>query len=129
MRNLYLRIFLTFWIAMVLVLIFTVIATLWLADQRSQHEQVRQDELAREASSVLAAQGVPGLRDWLALESERVAPDTCCVLDRHGDDLLGRRVPDVPADPASAGGPLPTQRAVRKLARRAPAVAAGHPER
>ena len=94
MRNLYLRIFLTNWIAMILVLIFTVIATLWLADQRSLHEQVRQDELARQASSVLAAQGVPGLRNWLALESERVAPDYLLVLDRHGDDLLGRRVPD-----------------------------------
>jgi len=106
MRNLYLRIFLTNWIAMILVLIFTVIATLWLADQRALHEQVRQDELARQASSVLAAQGVPGLRNWLALESERVAPDYLLVLDRHGDDLLGRRVPDGLRTQIGRGGPL-----------------------
>jgi len=94
MRNLYLRIFVSFWIAMVLVLSFTVMATLWLDDQRAQHEQTRQDLLAREASSVLAEQGVPGLREWLARESPRAAPDRLFVLDQHGNDLLGRHVPD-----------------------------------
>jgi two-component system sensor histidine kinase CpxA len=94
MRNLYLRIFLSFWAAMVLVLTVTVIITLWLADQRTQREQLRQDQLAREASSVLATQGVPGLRDWLARESTVVAPDRLFLLDRHGHDLLERHVPD-----------------------------------
>jgi len=94
MRNLFLRIFVTFWTAMVAVLAFTVATTLWIADQRLQHEQQRQDELAREASSVLAAQGVNGLREWLAYQSLRVAPDRLYVLDRRADDLLGRRVPE-----------------------------------
>jgi signal transduction histidine kinase len=94
MRNLYLRIFLSFWIAMVLALIFSVVATLWLSDQRAQHEQSRQDQLAREASSILAERGVPGLRDWLTEESVRAAPDRLFVLDRHGNDLLGRHVPE-----------------------------------
>ena len=94
MRNLYLRIFLAFWIAMVLALLFTGMTTLWLADQRAVREQSRQDQLAREASSVLAEHGVDGLRDWLAGESLRVLPDRLFVLDRHGNDLLGRRVPE-----------------------------------
>jgi two-component system, OmpR family, sensor kinase len=94
MRNLYLRIFVSFWIAMVLALSFTVMATLWLGDQRAQHEQSRQDQLAHEASSVLADSGVPGLRDWLTHETARAAPDRLFVLDRHGNDLLGRRVPE-----------------------------------
>src|SRR5579863_1478078 len=94
MRNLYLRIFVSFWTAMVLVLTFTVMTTFWLADQRGQHDQSHQDQLAREASSVLAASGIPGLRDWLTRESARVAPDRLFVLDRQGADLLGRRVPD-----------------------------------
>jgi two-component system, OmpR family, sensor kinase len=93
-RNLYLRIFVSFWTAMVLVLTFTVMATLWLADERLEHEQGRQDQLAREASSVLAASGIPGLRDWLAHESAHVAPDRLFVLDHQGADLLGRHVPD-----------------------------------
>src|SRR5665213_99819 len=94
MRNLYLRIFVSFWTAMVLVLTFTVMATLWLADERVEREQGRQDQLAHEASAVLAASGIPGLRDWLARESARVAPDRLFVLDHQGADLLGRRVPD-----------------------------------
>src|ERR1700691_1611517 len=94
MRNLYLRIFLSFWIAMMLALTFSVVATLWLSDQRAQHEQSRQDQLAREASSILAERGVPGLRDWLTEESVRAAPDRLFVLDRHGNDLLGRHVPE-----------------------------------
>jgi two-component system sensor histidine kinase CpxA len=94
MRNLYVRIFVAFWVAMVLALSCSMLATLWLADQRLQHEQARQDELAREASSVLAASGVPGLRDWLSQQTARVAPDRLFVLDRRGDDLLGRRVPE-----------------------------------
>jgi len=94
MRNLYLRIFVAFWIAMVLALSCSVLATLWLADERLQHEQSRQDQMAHEASSVLAAGGVPGLRDWLSQQTARVAPDRLFVLDRHGNDLLGRRVPE-----------------------------------
>jgi two-component system OmpR family sensor kinase len=94
MRSLYVRIFIAFWIAMVLALVFTWMTTLWLADQRAVHEQSRQEQLAREASSVLAEHGAPGLRDWLAEETARVLPDRLFVLDRHGNDLLGRRVPE-----------------------------------
>jgi two-component system sensor histidine kinase CpxA len=94
MRNLYLRIFLAFSTAMVLALTFTVMATLWLDYQRLQREQDHQDELARQASVVLASQGIPGLRTWLQKEELEVPPDRLYVLDRHGDDLLGRRVPD-----------------------------------
>ena len=94
MRNLYVRIFVAFWIAMVLALVCTWITTMWLADQRAVREQSRQDQLAREASSVLAEHGVPGLRDWLADETARVLPDRLFVIDSHGNDLLGRRVPE-----------------------------------
>jgi len=94
MRTLYLRIFVAFWIAMVLALSCSVLITLWLADERLQHEQLRQDQLAREASGELSAGGVSGLRDWLARASTQVAPDRLFVLDAHGDDLLGRRVPE-----------------------------------
>jgi len=93
MRNLYLRIFFSFWTAMVLVLIFTVMATLWLADERGQREQQHQDQLAQQASDVFATGGVQGLREWLQRQSALVAPDRLFVLDHHGDDLLGQRVP------------------------------------
>ncbi len=95
MRNLYLRIFLSFWVAMALVLVLTASATLWLADQRMQRAQTRQDDLARAASSVLASSGPAGLRDWLGRELRSVAPDRLYVLDQHGNDLLQRPVPPV----------------------------------
>ncbi|HLK71941.1 MAG TPA: ATP-binding protein [Steroidobacteraceae bacterium] len=94
-RNLYVRIFLSFWTATVLVLIMTVAVTLWLADQRMERLEARQDELARQASLVLAAQGVPALRDWLRQELPRQPPqDRLYILDPHGVDILGRPVPD-----------------------------------
>ena len=96
MRNLYLRIFLSFWTAMVLVLTFTVAVTLWLFDQRIQHLQARQDELAHQASTVLAAQGLPGLRQWLQREIHLVpSGDRLYVIDQRGVDILGQAVPDV----------------------------------
>ena len=110
MRNLYLRIFVTFWTAMVLALAFSVTGTLWLEGQRQQRDFERQDDLAREASSVLASQGVPGLRDWLERESTLVAPDRLLALDPHGKDLLGRRVPEflqVSAGRAASNRPPP----------------------
>jgi two-component system sensor histidine kinase CpxA len=105
MRNLYVRIFVTFWIAMVLALACSMLATLWLTDQRQQHEQSRLDQLAHAASSVLAQSGVAGLRDWLAHESVRAAPDRLYVIDSHGNDLLGRRVPEFMRARAGLGAP------------------------
>jgi two-component system sensor histidine kinase CpxA len=103
MRNLYLRIFLSFWVAMALVLSFTVSATLWLADQHMQRAQTRQDLLAREASAVLASGGLPGLHDWLDREIALVAPDRLYVLDQHGNDLLERPVPPFLQEQAGHG--------------------------
>jgi len=94
MRNLYLRIFLTFWTAMVLVITSTVASTLWLTNQRMQHLQARQDELARKASTVLRTQGLTGLRSWLRHEITAVpSHDRLYVIDQRGVDLLGRTVP------------------------------------
>jgi two-component system sensor histidine kinase CpxA len=104
MRSLYIRIFVAFWIAMVLALACSVIATLWLADQRVQREQAHQDQLARAASLVLAQSGTEGLRDWLSRESARAAPDRLYLLDRHGNDLLGRRVPEFLRGRGGRGG-------------------------
>ena len=95
MRNLYVRIFLSFWIAMVLVLTLTVAVTLWLTGQRMQRLQGRQDELARQASLVLASHGVSGLRGWLQHEIPlQPSHDRLYVIDQRGVDILGRPVPD-----------------------------------
>jgi two-component system, OmpR family, sensor kinase len=94
MRNLFLRFFLAFWTAMVLVLIVTVLTTLWLANERWSSDQDRQDELARQASVVLATDGVPGLRAWIRAQQQAVSPGRLFLLDREGHDILGRPVPE-----------------------------------
>lgn len=94
MRALYLRIFIAFWLAMLLALVASVSGTLWLAEQRLQREQSQLDELAGAASQVLAQDGLAGLREWLARESVRAAPDRLFIIDPAGTDLLGRRVPE-----------------------------------
>ena len=106
MRSLYLRFFLSFWAATLLVLGFTVAATLWLAMERQERDFDRQDDLAREASAVLDASGVPGLRSWLGTQVQRVAPDRLYVLDQQGRDLIGRPVPGF-LQAAVGRGPYP----------------------
>ena len=94
MRSLYLRFFLSFWSAMVLVLFASVGSTLWLASEHWDHERERQEEFARQASAVLDQQGEAGLRDWLVHKVEELRPDRLFLLDARGRDLLGRPVPD-----------------------------------
>ncbi|MFT3905184.1 MAG: ATP-binding protein [Steroidobacteraceae bacterium] len=94
MRNLFLRIFLSFWTSMTLVLALTVMVTLWLANERVQREQERQDGFARQASQVLSSGGVSGLRHWLVEQLPAVWPDRLYVLDHRGMDLLGQSVPE-----------------------------------
>jgi two-component system sensor histidine kinase CpxA len=95
MRKLYLRFFLSFWGAMLLVLACTVAATLWLASERQDRERERQQQMATEAQTVLAADGLPGLRRWLVQQVSVVAPDRLYLLDSQGHDLLDRPVPVV----------------------------------
>jgi len=93
-RNLFLRFFLSFWAATVLVLIVTVLTTLWLANQRLERDRDRQDQLAREASVVLAQSGVAGLRAWIIEQQQSIHPARLYLLDQSGHDILGRPVPE-----------------------------------
>lgn len=93
MRKIFLRIFFAFWTATLIVLACTIFATLWLADQRTQRELARQNELASQASTVVSAEGIPGLYRWLETKSAQLQPDSLFILDQRGNDLLGRHVP------------------------------------
>jgi two-component system sensor histidine kinase CpxA len=125
MRSLYVRFFLSFWTAMVLVLCVSVGGTLWFAGERWDRERDRQEEYARQASAVLAQQGEPGLRDWLVLKVQELSPDRMFLLDSHGVDLLGRNVPDFlqaalgrrpyPAHPPAAVPPRDDYRLLSQL--------------
>jgi two-component system sensor histidine kinase CpxA len=116
MRNLFLRFFLSFWAATVLVLIVTVLTTLWLANERWARDQDRQDEFARQASAVLAADGVPGLRAWIRAQQQAVAPGRLFLLDHEGHDILGRPVPDF-LQARVGHRPFPSSAGARRTAR------------
>jgi two-component system sensor histidine kinase CpxA len=94
MRNLYLRFFLSFWSAMLLVLTFTIFGVNWIDSEHYEKQRERQDELARQASGVLAGGGVDALRSWLVDELPMIFPDRMYVLDEHSHDLLDRSVPE-----------------------------------
>ena len=70
------------------------IATLWLADQRCSTSKPARTSWRARPPACWPQSGVAGLRDWLSRESVRAAPDRLYVLDSHGNDLLGRRVPE-----------------------------------
>lgn len=79
---------------MLLVLTFTVIGINWVDREYFEKQRARQDELAHQASVVLAAGGVTALRAWLVDELPALSPDRMYVLDEHSHDLLDRQVPE-----------------------------------
>lgn len=95
MRNLYLRFFLTFFAAILLVMAGTMLITSWQLNQRRDAEIERQDELAVAARAALDADGRDGLRDWLREQLPKQAQgDQLFIIDDSGADLLRRPVPE-----------------------------------
>jgi two-component system, OmpR family, sensor kinase len=90
-RTLFLRIFLSFWAAMLLVLLSTA-AVAWY--RFSQVQTVDSNELAQHASVRLSKDGVPGLRRWIAESESRYIGRTIFVVDYTGEDILGRTLPE-----------------------------------
>lgn len=91
MRTLFLRIFLSFWAAMLLVLLSTA-AVAWY--RFSKVETLDINELAQDASVRLNEVGVDGLRAWIAEAEEKYVGRTIFVVDYTGIDVLGRTLPD-----------------------------------
>jgi two-component system, OmpR family, sensor kinase len=92
MRTLFLRIFLSFWAAMLLVLA-TTSAVAWYRFNQGQSVSVDPEILASEASSRLLAGGLAALHDW-AEEVERKYQDRrIFVINASGEDIRGRDLP------------------------------------
>lgn len=90
MRTLFLRIFLSFWAAMLLLLMSTA-AVAWYRLNQVTSVTIRQ--LADEASARLYAGGPPALRAWIP-EAERKYPGRpIYVVDQSGEDILARPLP------------------------------------
>jgi two-component system, OmpR family, sensor kinase len=92
LRTLFLRIFLSFWAAMLLVL--SVMAgVVWY--RLSQVENAApQGELAAQASDRLQAGGVTALRRWIEETEQRQPGVIIYIIDATGQDILGRKLSD-----------------------------------
>ena len=91
MRTLFIRIFLSFWAAMLLVLLSTA-AVAWY--RFSQVRTLDRNELAQQASMRLHKDGIEGLRSWIDEVQEIYIGSTVYVVDYTGVDILGRTLPE-----------------------------------
>jgi two-component system, OmpR family, sensor kinase len=89
MRSLFLRIFLAFWAAMLLVLLSTA-AIAWY--RLSQYQTLDMDQLAVEAAARLAKEGVPGLRQWIGEAEQKYDGRSVYIVDYTGADILQREL-------------------------------------
>ena len=94
MRTLFLRIFVAFWIAMVVILVSGILLTAMVASARIEAlENLQPSDLAIEAGEALEQRGREGLKQWLT-DVERERPGlTVLAIDPRGVDLLGREPP------------------------------------
>jgi signal transduction histidine kinase len=89
-RTLFLRIFLSFWAAMLLVLLSTA-GVAWY--RLSQVQSVSLRQLGDEASARLYAGGRPALRAWIPEAEHKYPGRPIYVVDQSGEDILGRPMP------------------------------------
>jgi two-component system sensor histidine kinase CpxA len=98
MHRLYWKIFLSFWIALILFAGATIFATSQFLDRLREAQQItspfeRFRGYAAEGRRIAQRDGVAGLRKWMsALDRSEVVP--LFLVDRDGRDLLGRQVPE-----------------------------------
>jgi two-component system, OmpR family, sensor kinase len=90
-RTLFLRIFLSFWAAMLLVLLSTA-AVAWYRFSQVQTPDI--NELAGQASARLDKDGATGLRAWIAEAEAKYIGRTIYIADYTGEDILGRTLPE-----------------------------------
>jgi len=108
------RIFLSFWLAAVLIAAAAVGVTVlnFATDHRNP------EVVTRQATEVLQSEGVEGLRVWLKDRNARYDDQRTLIVDERGQELLGQRMPrwgwrpppregQRPSGPGSGPGPRP----------------------
>jgi len=101
MTSLYWRIFLSFWLALALILVGTVSVVVNGEQQRRfAQAYVLRSELYAQATEAFETGGPEGLRTWLTGIKRPEISSRTFILDYTGRELLGRAVPDSLRDPA-----------------------------
>jgi two-component system sensor histidine kinase CpxA len=93
MHSLLLRFFLSFWLIIGITIGAALLAGFWYAErEQSAFENFQLGDSLVEASAALEQDGREGLVRWLRNQPKDTS-SLILVLDRHGKDILGRRVP------------------------------------
>jgi len=98
MHRLYWKIFLSFWVALIVFAGATIFATSQFIDRLRAEQQItspfeRFRNYAAEGQRVADRDGIEGLKKWMAaLDRTEIVP--LFLVDRDGQDLLGRQVPE-----------------------------------
>src|SRR3954463_14571117 len=101
MTSLYWRIFLSFWLALALILVGTVSVVVNGEQQRRfAQAYVLRSELYAQATEAFETAGPEGLRTWLTGIKRPEISSRTFILDYTGREMLGRAVPDSLRDPA-----------------------------
>jgi len=130
MHSLFFRIFILFWVAMVLIVGGSMALTVAVASRENDtNDTERRPEMAVRASQVLASGGLSALRRWLQANQNVIAHRDFYIVDAQGRDILGRPLsefarrrldflrhvpgglgelggPTGPGGPGGAGGPV-----------------------
>ena len=95
MTSLYWRIFLSFWLALALILIGTVFVVVN-GEQKSRFVQswIQRSELYAQATQAFESGGADALRDWLKAIPPGNLSNLIFITDSSGKEMLGRSVPD-----------------------------------
>src|ERR1700722_9982421 len=93
MHSLFVRIFVLFWIAMALIVGGSIAITITVAAcQYESPDMQRRPNVAIQASEVLAAGGIPALKDWLATSRSPLDDHDLFIIGPDGRDILGRNL-------------------------------------
>ena len=90
MHNFFTRIFLSFWV--VIVLIAASVAAVTAIDFAALQD--RPSTVYRLATDALKNDGLPGLKVWLAERNRRFPQQRTLIIDSTGKDILGQKLPD-----------------------------------
>lgn len=99
MRRLYLRLFIAFWLVVILTISAVLVVNIQLArlqqDERIESERAAQlrEGLAAAAAAALAEGGESGLQRWLQVAERRTRRLNLYVIDSEGREITGREVP------------------------------------
>lgn len=94
MPRLFLKLFGTFWLTTVLILSISIFASFRLAGDQMAERLIDPREVDASLREIVAEGGFTALREWIRDEGHFLPGQTVYVVDKAGNELLGRAVPE-----------------------------------